>query len=464
MNAERSDSSPDEEVLLTMYAEHGEPLLNDAMDLTSGDRQQAQALVREALLRAWRNSDSFDSARESRREWLRSVLRGLAAEPGSAVCPEDSAHRPAGEVTVEQGQRRSARAWRVAEAVRALVPTQRTVLLETYYRGRGMDETAEGLGVPVGTVKSRLYHALTQLRAELCERGPEGGGPEGGGPEVAGGTAAGHAGVASGPVAPGRTDRGDGMRTHTSGFDPARLSLGAYVLGKLAPDEGRVIAAHLATCADCRAERDALAELVPLLDSVSEADVMPGRASPAAAGPERAVVIGRDGGGQLTPDAATQAQPGGTALDEMHQQAGDQPLRAWRRRAAVLALVVVVAAVTWVVASRLSSPGTTSRIGAPGTRTFKASDQASGVSATVTTAPTPWGSEVRLNVSGIPSQTHCTLVAVGLEGSRETAASWLAGNGSDTVPIPGAISKSVDAVAQFEVDTDSGPLLSITTS
>ncbi|MGW3450080.1 sigma-70 family RNA polymerase sigma factor [Streptomyces sp. NPDC001076] len=459
MNAERSGFSPDEEVLLTMYAEHGEPLLNEAMDLTSGDRQQAQALVREALLRAWRNFDSFDPERESRREWLRSVLRGLAAEPGLAVCPEEPAHRPAGEVTVEHGRRGSAPAWRVAEAVRALVPTQRTVLLETFYRGRGMDETAEALGVPVGTVKSRLYHALTQLRGELCERGPQGGGPE-----VADGTAAGHAGVASGPVAPARTDRGDEMRTHTSGFDPARLSLGAYVLGKLASDEARVIAAHLATCADCRAERDALAELVPLLDSVSEADVMPGRASPAAAGAERTVVIGRDAGGRLTPDEATQAQPGGTALDEMHQQAGDQPLRAWRRHAAVLALVVVVAAVTWVVASRLSSPGTTSRIGAPGTRTFKASDQASGVRATVTTAPTPWGSEVRLNVSGVPSQTHCTLVAVGLEGSRETAASWLAGNGSGTVPIPGAISKSVDAVAQFEVDTDSGPLLSITTS
>ncbi|MFD4508794.1 sigma-70 family RNA polymerase sigma factor [Streptomyces sp. NPDC058457] len=459
MNRERSGFGPDEDVLLIMYAEHGEPLLNDAMDLTSGDRQRAQALVRETLLRGWRNPDAFDSERESPREWLRSVLRGLDAEPGSAVRPEGPAHRPTGGSTVEQGQHRSARTQRVVEAVRALVPTQRTVLLETYYRGRSMDETAEALGVPVGTVKSRLYHALTQLRAELSERAPRGTGPE-----TAGGAAAGCAGVASGPVAPADTDWGDERRTRTSGFDPARLSLGAYVLGKLAPDAEPEIAAHLATCAACRAERDALSMLVPLLDTVSEADVLPGRTSPAAAGPERTVAISRDGAGQLGPDEAAQARPGGTTPDEMPQQAGNQPRRAWRRRAAVLALVVVVAAVTWVVASQLSSPGTTSRIGAAGTRTFRASDQASGVTATVTTAPTPWGSEVRLKVSGIPSETPCTLVAVGLEGSRETAASWLAGNGTDTVPIPGAISKSVDDVARFEVDTNSGPLLSITTS
>src|SRR5690242_10606779 len=115
-----------------MYAEHGEPLLNDAMDLTSGDRQRAQALVREALLRAWRNPDAFDSQRESPRERLRSVLRGLAAESGSAVRPEGPAHGPTGGDTVEQGHRRSARNQRVIEAVRGLVPTQRTVLLETH--------------------------------------------------------------------------------------------------------------------------------------------------------------------------------------------------------------------------------------------------------------------------------------------------------------------------------------------
>jgi RNA polymerase sigma-70 factor (ECF subfamily) len=41
----------------------------------------------------------------------------------------------------------------------------------TYYRGMTVAETAEELGVPVGTVKSRAYYALRALRLALTERG-----------------------------------------------------------------------------------------------------------------------------------------------------------------------------------------------------------------------------------------------------------------------------------------------------
>jgi len=50
-----------------------------------------------------------------------------------------------------------------------------------------------------------------------------------------------------------------------------REELGAYVLGALEPAEAEAISAHLETCAECRAERDRLAALPPLLDLVSDA-------------------------------------------------------------------------------------------------------------------------------------------------------------------------------------------------
>ena len=63
--------------------------------------------------------------------------------------------------------------WQVEEAVRRLRPEHRQVLVETYYRGRSGREVAAELGVPEGTVRSRLFYALRSLRLTLDEMGWE---------------------------------------------------------------------------------------------------------------------------------------------------------------------------------------------------------------------------------------------------------------------------------------------------
>jgi RNA polymerase sigma-70 factor (ECF subfamily) len=52
-----------------------------------------------------------------------------------------------------------------------LTPEHRAALIETYYRGRSVAEAARSLGVPEGTVKSRTYYALRNLKTALEERG-----------------------------------------------------------------------------------------------------------------------------------------------------------------------------------------------------------------------------------------------------------------------------------------------------
>jgi len=59
----------------------------------------------------------------------------------------------------------------VADALRALSPLHRQVLNETILRDRTVNQAAEVLGVPVGTVKSRVYYALRALQMVLAERG-----------------------------------------------------------------------------------------------------------------------------------------------------------------------------------------------------------------------------------------------------------------------------------------------------
>jgi RNA polymerase sigma-70 factor (ECF subfamily) len=57
------------------------------------------------------------------------------------------------------------------DALSALSPEHRAVIVETYYRGRTVADAARVLGIPPGTVKSRCHYALRALKLALAERG-----------------------------------------------------------------------------------------------------------------------------------------------------------------------------------------------------------------------------------------------------------------------------------------------------
>ncbi len=59
----------------------------------------------------------------------------------------------------------------VTDAMMSLSPAHRQVLTETFLLDRSVQEAAETIGVPVGTVKSRVYYAMRALRVALEERG-----------------------------------------------------------------------------------------------------------------------------------------------------------------------------------------------------------------------------------------------------------------------------------------------------
>lgn len=163
----------EEQLLRTLYAEHAGPLLSYVLRLTDGDRQRAEDVVQETLLRAWRHPEALEPARGALRPWLCTVARNIvvdAARARKARPTEVSDDALAGAAADDQLDA-ALLAWEVADALGTLSSEHRAVLIETYYRGRSVAEAAGVLGIPAGTVKSRTYYALRSLRLALDERG-----------------------------------------------------------------------------------------------------------------------------------------------------------------------------------------------------------------------------------------------------------------------------------------------------
>lgn len=167
-------SEDDEELLRALHQEHGDALFAHALRLASGDRQRAEDLVQETLLRAWKHPEALDPDRGSVRAWLFTTARHLAidawrrrsARLGEVVT--DTLPEPLPEVDEAD---RAVEAWTVAEALGRLSTAHREVLVECFYGGRSVAEAAARLGVPPGTVKSRTHYALRSLRLVLEEMG-----------------------------------------------------------------------------------------------------------------------------------------------------------------------------------------------------------------------------------------------------------------------------------------------------
>ena len=66
---------------------------------------------------------------------------------------------------------RALNAWQVESALAELDDDHRRVLVEIHWRGRPYNEVADDLGIPAGTVKSRVYYGLRAMRTNLEAQG-----------------------------------------------------------------------------------------------------------------------------------------------------------------------------------------------------------------------------------------------------------------------------------------------------
>ena len=146
------------------------------------DERLAEDAVQEAFLAVWRSAAAFRAERAKASTWIVTLVHRRAVdivrreerrrtEPLDADALPD-APEPSGSAEDE--------AWlgferdRVQAALRTLPDTQREAIELAYYGGYSQSELAERLGVPLGTIKSRMFAGLARLREVLDDAETEG--------------------------------------------------------------------------------------------------------------------------------------------------------------------------------------------------------------------------------------------------------------------------------------------------
>lgn len=136
---------------------------------------EAEDLVHDVFLEAWRRAADYDPTRGSVKSWLllRARSRALDYRKSARVARRAGGSDRAlleelsdGTAEPSLGPDQS----RVRSVLSALPSEQRAVLQLGYFEGLSSSEIAERLGIPLGTVKSRVAAGLANLRQSLAER------------------------------------------------------------------------------------------------------------------------------------------------------------------------------------------------------------------------------------------------------------------------------------------------------
>ena len=138
--------------------------------------EAADELVQEVMFRVWRKAPSFDCSKASANTWVYTIMRNCRIdmlrrnsrrqESDSDIDVDDIwDETPEAQPLLYLQQKRSERD--IRECMQALPADQRHVLEKAYMEGKSHSEISSELGLPLGTVKSRVRLALKKLQARL---------------------------------------------------------------------------------------------------------------------------------------------------------------------------------------------------------------------------------------------------------------------------------------------------------
>ncbi|MBS0452755.1 MAG: sigma-70 family RNA polymerase sigma factor [Proteobacteria bacterium] len=157
---------------------HFAPRLKSYLVRSGSSDAQAEEFAQEAMVNVWRKAASFDPEQAAASTWIYTVARnlrvdhyrrlghrmeqvGLAPEEGAMTEEADPAPTPEAQVFGQECERG------VRAALATLPAEQQRVLQLSFFEDHPHARIAVELGIPLGTVKSRVRLALSQLRRKL---------------------------------------------------------------------------------------------------------------------------------------------------------------------------------------------------------------------------------------------------------------------------------------------------------
>lgn len=159
------------DLMRALYSEHAAPLWRYTFSLVR-DPGRAEDIVQETLLRAWQRPRVLDQSALSARAWLFTVARNIVIdEHRSARSRRELGMESPPEQSTPDRSDQVLDSWLISEALASLSADHRDVIVRSYYRGLTTYQIAAELGVPEGTVKSRMHYGMRALRAALVEKG-----------------------------------------------------------------------------------------------------------------------------------------------------------------------------------------------------------------------------------------------------------------------------------------------------
>jgi RNA polymerase sigma-70 factor (ECF subfamily) len=167
--------TPDDALFRRVYSQYGTALFEFVVRKTYGDRQWAEEVVQETMLRVWRHADHIDFAGELR-PLLYTIARRLVIDGRRrrGARPNEVRSTDVEELPAADELDRALVGLTVKQALGSLTEAHRSVIVELYVRGRTIEDVASRLGVPCGTVKSRAYYGLRALRDAMERLGVHG--------------------------------------------------------------------------------------------------------------------------------------------------------------------------------------------------------------------------------------------------------------------------------------------------